>query len=702
LKRGLVPAIPFLVSLGLSLSTVGTTVYWQDSGLFLSAVRDVGIVYPPGFVLYIVLCKVWTLLCFFLDFTLAVHLFSSLCVAGAAAVLALAVRDLLRSRGPIFRVLPDLDETLASAAGIAAGSMAAGGYTLWFTGLYAKGYAFYYLILALLLWRMIRADDHPAPREFMGVAVLIGLAWSSHPSAVCLGPALILFVVHHRAALGGKGIARGIGIAAAAALGPSLILLPLLAFREPGTALGDPRSLPELFDYVLGLRFMGRKGAFGFEAERAGSYGIFLWEEFLGVGLVLVTIGMVALVRLNRRLLLGILTWVLPYSAMAILFKVEGQHDCWLVAAWMPLQLLVGLSIALFCRPLPQRFRIAGVASLAGLALYWAVSANRADLDQRHYSFATDYGRILLDPLDPNALLILNDDDSLAICNYLQRVKGERSDVTVVAQPFLGLSLVSARDWYDQKLLREHPFLHMPDYPGMRARLSGVRPLAAHLAAFLQANAGLGRPIFTQTVLPSPMLPPGTALVPAGVLWKLVPAGEQIVDLKYWKFPVEPEDIQGCVRRARGIKLVRSGDQLISEAQPYEDRLINLLLKGRVTLGDVCVRTGRPVEAARLLNSVLLMDPDYENHPMVVSSLGQAFHAIGEDRRAEPLLEHALQLGLAPAPRAWVLFCLAEIREKKGNAREAEALYGQASANADARLRERLAEKRHSSPTTEK
>src|SRR5205807_1717832 len=42
LKRGLVPAVPFVVSLTLSLSTVGANVYWQDSGLFLSAVKDAG------------------------------------------------------------------------------------------------------------------------------------------------------------------------------------------------------------------------------------------------------------------------------------------------------------------------------------------------------------------------------------------------------------------------------------------------------------------------------------------------------------------------------------------------------------------------------------------------------------------------------------------------------------------------------------
>jgi tetratricopeptide (TPR) repeat protein len=699
-KRGLVPAIPFAVSLALSLSTVGSEVYWQDSGLFLSAVRDLGIVYPPGFVLYVVLCKAWTLLFFFLDFTLAAHLFSSACVAGAAAALALATRDLLRSRGPVFRVLSDVEPALAEWAGIAAGSMAAAGYTLWFTGIYAKGYAFYYLILALLLWRMIRADEDGTPRAFTILAVLIGLAWASHPSSACLAPALILFVARHRATLGAKGIARGVGVAAAAALGPSLILLPLLAMREPGTALGDPRSLPELFDYVFGLRFVGRKGAFGFEAERAASYGVYLWEEFLAAGLVLLMIGLSSLARLNRRLLLGILVWVVPYSAMAILFKVEGQHDCWLVAAWLPLHLMVGLGTLMLVRQLPIHLRAPAAGFVAAIAVLLAAVLNRSDLNQKHYAFAADYGKVLLDNLDPDSILILNDDDALAICGYLQRVKGERPDVTVVALPFLGLSFVSERDWYDRKLLRERPFLRMPDYPGARARLPGVRPLAAHLSAFLQANGSLGRAVFTQAALPPTMLPPGTSLVPAGAIWKLVPAGQPIVDLKYWNFPLKPEDVQGRVGRARGIKLVRADDGLHSEAQPYEDRLIALLTKGRAALGDVYLRTGRYEEALRMLDTVMRLEPEYENDPDVVASLGRAYHGTGDDEKAAELLKRALKLGLNPGPAGWALLSLGEIREKAGRAQEAEKLYAQASTSAggDRMLLDRLAEKRKPAP----
>src|SRR5947199_3841395 len=84
LRLRFVFAIPVAVSLCLSAATVGTHVHWQDSGLYLSAVKEFTVLYPHGFMLYLALCKAWTLVFGFLDFTLAVHLFSSACAALAA------------------------------------------------------------------------------------------------------------------------------------------------------------------------------------------------------------------------------------------------------------------------------------------------------------------------------------------------------------------------------------------------------------------------------------------------------------------------------------------------------------------------------------------------------------------------------------------------------------------------------------------
>jgi len=107
MRRLILPGIPFVLSLLLSFSTAGSHCYWQDSGFFLVAVKELGVLYPPGFALYVLICKAWTLALGFVDFTYAVHLFSAFCAAGAAGTLAVATRDLLRTKGPIFRTIGD-------------------------------------------------------------------------------------------------------------------------------------------------------------------------------------------------------------------------------------------------------------------------------------------------------------------------------------------------------------------------------------------------------------------------------------------------------------------------------------------------------------------------------------------------------------------------------------------------------------------
>jgi hypothetical protein len=95
MRRWIVPAVPFVFSLSLTLSTVGNHPHWQDSGVYLTAVKELGVLHPPGFCLYLVLCRLWTVALFFVDFALAVHLFSSL----RATLAAFYLGEIARKRG---------------------------------------------------------------------------------------------------------------------------------------------------------------------------------------------------------------------------------------------------------------------------------------------------------------------------------------------------------------------------------------------------------------------------------------------------------------------------------------------------------------------------------------------------------------------------------------------------------------------------
>lgn len=678
MKRWIVPGLPFLLSLGLSLATAGSHPYWQDSALYLTAVKDMGVLYPPGFGLYLVLCKSWTLLLFFVDFTLAVHLFSSLCAALAAGTMAVAVRDLLKSRGPIFKVLDQDPGELAGICGIVAGVLLASGYTFWTAGIYAKGYALYYLILTLLLWRMIRADESGRPRDFTLVAVLIGLAWQAHPSAALTGLALAAFGAVHAKTLGLRGVAGRILVAATSALGPSFVIIPLLMARDPWLQMGHPETPGQFLAHITGQRFVGMKDAFGFDASRAASFGQFLWEELLGVGLVLATLGLGVIAMRNRRLLAGILLWLVPYSVITILFKTEVQHDHWFVAAWLPLSLAVGVGACRLGTGLGARGP-AAVAAAGVLAVLWSGLANYSSVTQRTYDLAELYGRTLLEPVDPDGVLILYGDDPNSLVGYLQRVRGARPDVTLVTASFLCYRATGGTDWYDDALLKRGPFLRKPDYESTCRRFPEAELVDATTAAFINANADCGRPLFTDRAVAPAMLRPEIMLVPAGALWKCVPRSPSPpLEARYWRFPIEPEQVRLNVRRARGQHVLHTSDGFVVKPMSYERRLISLLLQARLNLARALKDRGQFSKVLELLESITALDEEYRRNPEVVHLMGISCHALGMADRARPLLR--LSAGISPRPdwKATALFYLGEISRKQGDEAGARQLFQEA------------------------
>jgi hypothetical protein len=604
MKRLILPGIPSALSLLLSFSTAGPHCSWQDSGFYLVAVKDLGILYPPGFALYLLLCKTWTLLLGFVDFTVAVHLFSAFCAAAAAGTLAVAIRDLLRTKGPIFRTVGE-EGPWAVWVGVSIGCLAASGYSFWSAAILAKVYAFYYLILTLLLWRMIRADEDRRPRDFTIVAALIGLAWQAHPSATNAGLALILFVAFHWSALGGKGVAWRTALAAICAIGPIFLLLLFKVAGSSPLQFGDPGTWSGFWDYVFGFRFTGSSAHFGLEGSRVASVARYFWEEFLGIGMVLVGAGLFRLWTLNRRLLVGLAAWIVPVIVMTVLFKLEGQHDFWMLAAWLPLWLVASVGLA----GIPRARKAAAAGALAGVL--WAVVANRPDLDQRHYTLAETFGLALLEQLEPHSRLFAESDDAASTILYLQRVRGVRPDVRLV-------TLGATRD------------RGVPDGPGDYGDSVGWWTRAGTSESELR---GWG-PLVTRK------------------------GG----DLKPWRAPIEAEQLPPQFRRARGQFIDRSNPPEIRvRPEPYERRLLRMLLLARKMEADEMSRRGEFRDAASRYESILSLDPDSGDDPTIILPLAVADVGLLKYVEAEALFRKSLALDLAPQKRAASYYFLAAL-----------------------------------------
>ncbi|HZE95734.1 MAG TPA: tetratricopeptide repeat protein [Planctomycetota bacterium] len=652
LRAWAVPLVPFAFSLALSIPTLGSTVFWQDSGLYLTSVHELSVPPPHGFVLYLLVAKLWTLaLAPLAGFTLAAHLFSAVCAAGAAAFLALACRAFLR------RFRPDAP---AEGPAIAAALIAAAGYSFWNSALLAKPYALYYLLLSLLLWILIRAERRG---EFLALGLVLGLAWAAHPSAAMLVPAMLAYAWARRDKVRGlraPGFAAVVLIAAAAAFLPSFVVLPLLAKRGSLCSFGDPRTIPQVWSHLRAANYTDFRGAWGFDLGRAGLAARFIWEEFLGVGLAVLGLGVWRLAKERPPVLGLIAAWAGPMLLLPFVFLGEGMFDQWFVAAYIPLSLCTAAGFAWIL----DRVRVAAPGVLA-TAVAWMILANFADLSNRHYGEAESYGRILLDSVPPGGVLVASTDEATFIPMYLQQVQGWRTDVRLVHGEFLGAG------WYDARLERAFG-MRPPDAAEIATR---TNPQLLGLTAFANANVRPGKPVYSERPTDPNGLRPGLALVPAGVLWKTAVAAEATPEP--FRPALDPSLLAGRRRRARGIHMRHLSTGMVARYEPYEDRLIDLLMQPK--LRDVkALLEKNPAAALQLYEHARSIDAALEVDPAFQYDYALSLYLCDRPADAEKSFERVLMLEPSPARETLSHFYLAEIARGANRRDDAKRHYERA------------------------
>lgn len=641
MKRAAVPGIPALFSLFLSVCTVGSHAYWQDSGYYLTAVRDLSVLYPHGFVLYLVLCKGWTLVAAPLfGFALSVHLFSSIMAATGAAFAALAARDFLRRLDP---------SRPADLPAIGAGCIVAGGYCWGHAAIIAKTYALSYALLALLLWLLVRSERK---RDFVALGAVLGLSWAAHPAAALLVPGLLLYgwARRHLIREWGWGFFAGIVVlAAACAFLPSL-LVPVFAARESLADFSNPKSVRELISFIAGERFTRQDGAFGFAAWRWVAALRYAWEEYL-VGLIPLFAGLWILVRRHRpsAVLLG--GWVLPVLLVTLVFLGEGQFDQWLVFVYIPLVLVVALGLQVLQDRGPRT--VAGVIAAAGVVL---AAVNVPLLSQKNYVWAEHYARLLMKNLEPGSVLFLSRDDALGVCRYLQGLPGERKDVLPLSSTVLG------EDWLDARIAAKTG-LKTPEYALVR-RLKGKESWdMVAISAFANENVGRVPAVYSDLQPNREFLRPELGIVAAGMLWRIAPREQAVPDLKYWDYPLKPEDIPRKGRARGHWSYVAADGSDSMEAELYEDRLFLPLLWARVRMADIYLPR-EPARALQLYEWVLQTYPDAMKEPRFAYHLGLAYYTTGRGADAARCWEALLTRKPKPEIEVYLHFYMGELHRE--------------------------------------
>lgn len=455
----LAAATSALIALIVYLITLAPTITGDDSGEFVTAAYTLGIPHPPGYPLYCMLGKLFTLIVPFGTIAARVAFMSAFFGAATCFVLTLIIIRLTANR----------------PAAMAASVAFAVSLEFWKWNVVAETYSLNAFLMLTCMLILLKWQDVPKNKYLYWFAFVYGLGLTNHHTTHFLGPVFAAFIIVRdfndirdckdrkkalppaRTSVRGvseataSGEDRGGGwrhlrtyalmLAIAAAVWTLIHLyLPIRAMADPYVNFSDPRTWERFWGVVTrkpftqGLveeprtlaRFLEQCWLFLTQYGRQYTpflaplplFGIYpLWKRNRGAALLVVgtflyvALGLILVINTGfdrSDMWFNSKFWVPAYAMAAILM---GAALAWVATFKIPRYVAPALGVVVFVVPLMANYRTC---------------------DKSDYYYAYDYARNLADTLEPDAYLLSSADYAHFGIYYLQAVENYRTDITVV------------------------------------------------------------------------------------------------------------------------------------------------------------------------------------------------------------------------------------------------------------------------------
>ena len=624
--------------------THGSGPFWQDSGLFLAALKAGGGLLPPGYPIYLLLGRPFV---FLFDTVLpgrslaeAGNMFSAVWAALAAGLTSLSIFTLSRDGYRFFgETTPEAREP-KWLGGWLGGLLAGLSYSLWFQALTAEAYALNAFFTSAVLCLVIHLGGEGPVRPALStrqrrlallLLVVHGLSFGNHPVTVVLVPAILWLAWTGRAALGKR---RFLVVAVAAYLASALIpylYLPYAARAFPATPYSGVGTITGLLAQASGSQWSGDAQNYGFTVSRFLELPTQLWEEFFAVGLLGLFFGARGLIASQPAFARLLTVALAPAVLLPLLYRRGGEYDFWLLTATMILFVVAGFGVDLLAASLPgartsTRARRVWAFALVALALLPVLRVNPSLLDRTTDFVAEDFGRNLYRHLQPGAIFVALSDQENALTYYLDVVEHERPDVIRIDGGAL------STPWFGSQLKQRYPDFEIDPVP---TGLSVAEATDQWLAALMRASADGRHPLYVTTPPTTPAPPAGTEWLTSGGLWKLTTQGSGTVDVRDWDYTyrnAEPFD-----RPARNHAPELGPDGTIRR-EPYAAQIRRFHVQAWKNLGDWSLDRDEFAQAATAYKKALETDPALDNSG-VFFGLGKSLFVLDRPLEARRYLE---------------------------------------------------------------
>jgi hypothetical protein len=571
--RELVPAcFAFAISFSIYLFTLSPSIVLGDSGELITAAVTLGNAHPPGYPLWLLLAKFFSLLPIG-PVAYRINLMSALLDAASIGILTLVIS----------RTLPRVCARVISreafespAAALITGSAAAAATlilafspTFWHQSVIGEVYALNNFIVCLLLLILALWGEAPHRGAFLFAAsFLFGAGQANHQTLLLMAPAIALYVtlVRPRALLSPRIV---FGCFFLFLLGLAFYLyLPLRASAQPPINWGNPATWDSFWFHVLRKQyrvievvrplavFMPQVKFFFASIPAESLPTILLLPALLTIGFAHKEGRLWLLFNLTAFVCTGVVFVVIANTELDL--NAQDILKIYFLPAYIIVAILLGYGIGvigLLALRASRRLRLK-IMPATTVAILWFVLPlsslllNFSTASMRGRDFGLVYGELLMNTLPHGAVLFAGTDSAYAVPMYLKWVEGRRPDIAILNFNRL------ADQKYVEEARRNAPdleFLNQQDYaeavsalaPAVKTDGSGVygfRPvtrLNEYMVWKLVQRNGAQKSMYFDQGMPVELL--NELALPAGLVMKLesvriepMPSDAVKADTAYW------------------------------------------------------------------------------------------------------------------------------------------------------------------------
>lgn len=305
--------------------TLCPTVFWWDSGEFIANIAVLGIPHRPGFPIYILVGKFFSLFPFF-NFALKVNLLSAIFSAFSLLIFYFAFFEILDLFFP--RIAQKKAQALVSASAFLL--VLGFTYSFWIQSVRAEVYSLSILFFALLLFLSLRYLKTSHVKYIYLFFFLLGLGLGNHHlSLLSTTPALFFLllsssVIRHSSFV--INLRRLSLYALFFLLGLSIYLyLPIRSLSNPVLAWGNTRSISGSASSIFAVESLKNLN-FGFLSnigEKISGMIYLFYDQLTLVCFLISLLGIIFLAKYGKRILIFLLLLIVGNCASVIFITTE-------------------------------------------------------------------------------------------------------------------------------------------------------------------------------------------------------------------------------------------------------------------------------------------------------------------------------------------------------------------------------------------